>query len=212
MKEVETLRKVFPMVLRKAADVAKLVVNALEPPFSTNRKSCILLLECLYPIFGSDDSGVIPSYVKDSAREIAKAWRKEMKIEKTTGRAGRANIRAFLKFLASFRIAADYERDELWGLLLAVLSDMETIELCWCLGLSPNISEFIDKLSESSKHIEAFKYADAFGMLDKVDYVNLLTSYLRDVERAGKEVMMNAQVTAASQVIWPDSRVMQIVS
>jgi hypothetical protein len=37
-------------------------------------------------------------------------------------------------------------------------------------------------------------------MLDKVDHVDLLTSYLRDVERAGKEVMMIAQGTTASQV------------
>jgi hypothetical protein len=123
MKEVETLRNELPVALRKAPDAAKLVMNALEPPFSPNRKACILLLESLYKIFGNDDSGVVPSDVKDSAREIAKAWRKEVKIEKNTGRAGRANIRAFLKFLASFRIAADYERDELWGLLLAVSSD-----------------------------------------------------------------------------------------
>jgi hypothetical protein len=123
MKELETLRNELPWCSVKSPDAAKLVMNALEPPFSTDRKACILLLECLYPIFGSDDSGVVPSDVKDSAREIAKAWRKEMKIEKKSGRAGRVNIRAFLKFLASFRIAADYERDELWGLLLAVSSN-----------------------------------------------------------------------------------------
>jgi hypothetical protein len=140
MRELVVLRNQLLVVLREENDAAKLVMNALEPPFSTDRKACILLLECLYPIFGSDDSGVVPSDVQDSAREIAKAWRKEMKIVKKSGCVSRVNMRAFLKFLASFRIAADYERDELWGLLLAVLSDMETIELCWCLGLSPNIS------------------------------------------------------------------------
>jgi hypothetical protein len=31
--------------------------------------------------------------------------------------------------------------------------------------------------------------------------VDLLTSYLRDVEKDGKEVVTNAQVTAASQVV-----------
>jgi len=140
MKAVEILRNELPVALRKAPDVARLVMNALELPFSTNRKACILLLESLYNIFGNDDSCVVPSDVKDSAREIAKAWRKDVKIEKNTGRAGRKKIRAFLKFLASFRIAADYDRDELWGLLLAVSSEVQTLELCRSLGLTPNVS------------------------------------------------------------------------
>jgi hypothetical protein len=139
MKEVKTLRKELPLALREAPDVAKLVMNALEPPFSRNRNACILILKSFYKIFGNDDSFVVPSYVKDSAREIVKDWRK-YGIEKKTGRASRGNIRAFLRFLASFRIAADCERDELWGLLLAVSSDVTTPDLCRSLGLTPNVS------------------------------------------------------------------------
>jgi len=73
------------------------------------------------------------------------------------------------------------------------------LDVCWS-QLFGIYAEFIDKLSKSGKYIEALKYAGAFGMLDKLDHVDLLTSYLRDVERAGKEVMMDAQGTTASQV------------
>jgi len=197
IKEVETLRNELTEALRKVPDAAKLVMNALEPPFSPNRNAEILLLKSLYTIVG----GVVPSDVQDSAREFAKAWRKEVEIEKNTDRAGRANIRAFLQFLVLLRIVADYEREELWGLLLTVSSEVGTPELCRSLGLTPNVSEFIDKLSKSGNCIEALRYADEFGMLDKVDHMDLLTSYLKDVEKAGKEVVMNAQDTAAFQVV-----------
>lgn len=191
------------MAFSGVPDAAKLVIKALEsydfaecglthieerrPQISINRKARILLLDSLFLGFGNDDSRVVQSDVKDSARKIAKAWRKEIKFEKYTVSTGKGDLRAFLKLLASFRIAADYPRDELWGLLFVISSSEQTPELCRSLRLSPYISEFIDKLSESGQPLEALRYADAFGILDKVDPVDLLTSFLRDLEKAEKE-------------------------
>jgi len=214
MKEVETLRNELSVALSKAPDAAKLVMDALEgydfsesgsilgekkkPPFSPNRKACILLLESLFPIFGNDDSGVVPSDVKDSAREIAEFWRKEMKIEDVDSASG-LDVQAFLQLLASFRIAADYEKDELWGLLFVILGRKQAPELCWSLGLSSDIPDFIDKLTKSGRQLEALRYSHAFGMVDKADAVNLLKSYLRDVEKSAKELLMNGRDSAVSQ-------------
>jgi len=214
INEFETLRNELAVALSKVPDAAKVVMRALEvydlsesvlihseestPEDTANRKAIVLLLEALILVFGNDDRGVVPSDVKDSAREIAKVCRIDVNTAKKTP-FFRGAIKTFLKFLASFGIVADYERDELWGLLFALANNDETLELCRSLGLSPNISEFIDKLSKGGRQLEALKYADAFGMLDKVDHVGLLTSYLGDVEKAGKEIVTNAEGTPASE-------------
>lgn len=214
LKEVETLRNELSEALLKVPDAAKLVMNALEgydfsesgtilgekkrPPFSPNRKACILLLESLFPVFGDDDSAVVPSDVKDSAREIADTWRKEMKIENVES-ASWLDIQAFLQLLASFRIAADCEKDELWRLMFTILGRKQAPELCWSLGLSSDVSDVIDKLSKTGRQLEALRFAHEFGMVDKVNPVDLLKSYLGQVEKAAKEILINGHGSKASE-------------
>jgi len=140
-KEGSALKEELFVALLKAPDAAKLVLNALEPPFSWNINDPIfLLLKGLYRIFGKAESFVFPSDVKNSAREIAKAWKDKMNLKDNTSRGGKVYAVLFLKFLASFKIAADYERNELWGLLLAVSGKPQTLVLCRCLGLTPYVS------------------------------------------------------------------------
>ena len=66
------------MALSNSPDMVKLAMKVLEGfdlCYSASKWVCIFLLESLYPIFGNDDSEVVPLNAKNSTREIAKVWR-----------------------------------------------------------------------------------------------------------------------------------------
>ena len=48
------------------------------------------------------------------------------------------DCQAFLQLLITFRIVADYEKNELLEILIPVSSHKQAPEMCWSLGLSPD--------------------------------------------------------------------------
>lgn len=113
-----------------------------ESGASANRRACILLLECLAvvvadPVLGADHP-VVPSNVKESAKQVADQWKSRMNLQGDA--AGNSlDAQAFLQLLATFGIAPEYNDDELCKLVTAVARRRQTPALCRSLGLSAKI-------------------------------------------------------------------------
>lgn len=196
-KEHGKLRKQLPAALATVNHGASTVLRAMKDyDFSKrdtslndsgktiNKKMCISMLECLFPVLGSDQNAPVGTYVQDMARDMAKAWREKMGLEKSLEGASKLDIQAFLQLLATFRIGKDFEQDELCEMLLQIVSLRESPALALFLGLSPRMPDFVDKLSKSGKWIEAIRYAHAFGVMDKIKPADLLKAYLEDRQKA----------------------------
>ena len=109
---------------------------------SANRRACILLLECLAvvladPVLGADHP-VVPTNIKESAKQVADQWKSKMNVQGDA--AGNSlDAQAFLQLLATFGIASEYNDDELCKLVTAVARRRQTPVLCRSLGLSAKI-------------------------------------------------------------------------
>lgn len=150
MRAVAKLREELPVALSKAPDPGKLVLEAIQGyDFSEkssaskealkSKRAYILLLECLFPVFRSDENPFVPEDVKDKAREIANFWRQQMGFDKDVKSADELDIQAFLQLLTTFRIAQDYGQDELCELLLPIAGFRGSPALCLFLGLYSKI-------------------------------------------------------------------------
>lgn len=161
-KDVGVLRAELPSALQCAIDPARLVLSALEgyhlpepgtnsnqgsdkkeSGASANRRACILLLECLAvvladPVLGADHP-VVPSNIKESAKEVADQWRSKMNIHGDASSGNSLDAQAFLQLLATFGIAPEYNDDELCKLVTAVARRRQSPALCRSLGLSAKI-------------------------------------------------------------------------
>ncbi|KAH9316476.1 hypothetical protein KI387_025103 [Taxus chinensis] len=195
----------LPSALSMAKDAAVLVLKAIEgydfsesrttsndkkeSYSSANRRVCISLLECLFPLLGRDENVVVAKEVQDKAREMARVWKQKMGLEKRLDSASKLDIQAFLQLLATFRIGTDFDHDELCELLFRITRLKQSPALASFLGLSAKMPDFLDKLSKNSKWIEAVRFSHAFGMIDKVNLTDLLKAYLEDSEKDAKDMV-----------------------
>jgi hypothetical protein len=110
---------------------------------SANRRACILLLECLAvvladPVLGADHP-VVPSNIKESAKQLADQWKSKMNSSHGDATGNSLDAQSFLQLLATFGIAPEYNDDELCKLVTAVARRRQTPVLCRSLGLSSKI-------------------------------------------------------------------------
>ncbi|GLJ39039.1 hypothetical protein SUGI_0795840 [Cryptomeria japonica] len=196
------LRDQLPAALGMVSQGAQAVVNAIkgydfsesgsrlnDEKESVKRRACICLLECLFPVLGSNENAPVAKGIQERAREVAKMWREKMGFEKSLESASKLDIQVFLQLLVTFRIGKDFGQDELCEMLLQIVSLRESPALALFLGLSPKMPDFVDKLSKNGKSIEAIRYAHAFGIMDKVKLTDLLKAYLEDTEKAVKDIV-----------------------
>jgi hypothetical protein len=163
-KDVGAMRNELPTALQCAIDPARMVLGALdgyhlpEPGngnsqpgadknkdsgASANRRACILLLECLAvvladPVLGADHP-VVPSNIKESAKQLADQWKSKMNSSHGDATGNSLDAQSFLQLLATFGIAPEYNDDELCKLVTAVARRRQTPVLCRSLGLSSKI-------------------------------------------------------------------------
>ncbi|KAG6548490.1 hypothetical protein Mapa_009978 [Marchantia paleacea] len=222
-KDVGALRAELPSALQCAIDPARLVLSALdgyhhpepgtiasnqgadkkESGASANRRACILLLECLAvvladPVLGADHP-VVPSNIKESAKEVADQWRSKMTIHGDATSGNSLDAQAFLQLLATFGIASEYNDDELCKLVTAVARRRQSPALCRSLGLSAKIPDVVDRLAKEGKQIEALSFAHSFGIMDRVQPVPLLKAYLKEARKTAQNILKNGNSSAAAQ-------------
>jgi hypothetical protein len=157
-KDVGAMRTELPPALQCAIDPARMVLGALDgyhlpDPVGpeknrdagafANRRACILLLECLAvaladPVLGSDHP-VVPSNIKESAKQVADHWKSKMDSTPVDAPAFPLDAQAFLQLLTTFGLAPEYNDDELCKLVSAIARRRQTPALYRSLGLSAKI-------------------------------------------------------------------------
>lgn len=213
-KEIVTLRNEIAVALHSAIDPSRLVLKALEgyhvleldsnhakeTGASTNRRACILLLECLAevlvePNLAGEQQPVVPPNIKEAAKEVAKLWRSKrdatLSSSSDGGNENSLDAQAFLQLLVTFGITSEFEEDELLKLVYAVCRRRQTPALCQALGLKHKMSDFVDTLNKDGKQIDALCFAHHFGLMDKIQPAAMLKTYLKEVRKAAQEMPKN---------------------
>ncbi|CAK9209689.1 unnamed protein product [Sphagnum troendelagicum] len=223
-KDVGAMRNELPTALQCAIDPARMVLGALdgyhlpEPGngnsqpgadknkdsgASANRRACILLLECLAvvladPVLGADHP-VVPSNIKESAKQLADQWKSKMNSSHGDATGNSLDAQSFLQLLATFGIAPEYNDDELCKLVTAVARRRQTPVLCRSLGLSSKIPDVVDRLAKEGKQIEALSFAHSFEIMDRVQPVPLLKTYLKEARKTAQSILKTGNGSTAAQ-------------
>ncbi|KAM2958195.1 hypothetical protein FF2_025088 [Malus domestica] len=90
---------------------------------------------------------------------------------------------AFLQLLATFRIASEFDKDEICKFVLAVAHRRQTPELCRFLGLTHKIPGLVESMVSGGKQIDAVRFIHVFQLTESYPLVPLLKTYLKDLRR-----------------------------
>ncbi|ERN20213.1 hypothetical protein AMTRI_Chr06g201150 [Amborella trichopoda] len=207
-KALAAMREEVPAALKCATDPAQLVLDSLEGFYGSEqsgqegkrdsnllglRRTCIMLMESLFPLLADIDSGSISDHpiilpeVKEKAKEIAEEWKPkldELDMDANVGNSLEAH--AFLQLLATFGITSEFDQDEICKLLPSVCRRRQTPELCRALGLSEKMPAVIEVLINAGRQLEAVNLAYAFDLTEQFAPVPLLKTYLKEVRKSSQ--------------------------
>lgn len=163
------IREELSVALESATEPARLVLDLLEafyPPDETNkplderdaylqgmRKSCITILEAMATLLARIDPGadhLLNPETKQQAKAIADEWKPKLSSAGIDiANANSLEAHAFLQLLATFRIASEFDEEQLCKLVLVVPRRRQAPELCRSLGLSHKVQGwcFFNKLT-----------------------------------------------------------------
>lgn len=155
-KKLYVIREELSVALESASEPAHLVLDSLEgfyPSHEINqpggkgvaalqgmRKSCVMFMEAMTTFLARADPGadhLLNPETKQQAKAIADEWKSKLPsadIDAANGISLEAE--AFLQLLATFRIASEFDEEELCKLVLAVAHRRQAPELCRSLGLT----------------------------------------------------------------------------
>ncbi|KAL6963311.1 hypothetical protein U1Q18_048460 [Sarracenia purpurea var. burkii] len=169
--------------LQLSSDPAKLVLDALEgfyPPHLKKgdvefeevvvRRSCILLLDHLMKI-----SPQIQPCVKEEALKLAGEWKAKMRVVPDNF----LEVLGFMQLLASYKLASNFDTDELLEIFAVVAEHKQAPELCRILGFTEKVPDLIETFVKKKQHTVAVKFIYAFELVDKFPPVPLLKNYLK---------------------------------
>ncbi|KAI3923283.1 hypothetical protein MKW92_033232 [Papaver armeniacum] len=219
------LREEIPVALKSATEPAQLVLACLEgfyPHLETTtttnsprqvdkrdgslqgmRRSCVMLMESVAPLLigGPEDPDandhLLNPETKQQAKAIADEWKPrlaEADIDASNGNSLEAE--AFLQLLATFRIASEFNEEELCKLVLAVARRRQAPDLCRSLGITHKMPGVIDALISAGKQIDAVHFVQAFKLTENYPLVPLLKTYLKDLRRNSQ-----GRITAAGGAV-----------
>ncbi|KAK6923107.1 Frigida-like [Dillenia turbinata] len=202
-KNSTAIRGELSVALESATEPARLVLDSLEgffpPDESTQqgenkdaalmdmRRSCITLLEAMTYLLARADPGLdhlLNPETKQQAKAIADDWKPKLDnagIDAANGNSLEAE--AFLQLLATYKIASEFDEDELCKLVLAVAHCRRASELCRSLGLAHKIPGVVGDLISSGRQIDAVHFIHAFELTEGFPPVPLLKTYLKDLRR-----------------------------
>ena len=154
-RNLSVIREEISVALESATDPAHLVLDSLEGFYPTNETTqlkdkmdaalqgmheCrIVILEAMATLLARADPGadhLLNPETKQHAKAIADEWRPMLAsadIDAANGNSLEAE--AFLQLLSTFRIASEFDEEELCKLVLAVAELRQAPELCRSVGL-----------------------------------------------------------------------------
>ncbi|KAK6923996.1 Frigida-like [Dillenia turbinata] len=197
------IRGELSVALESATEPARLVLDSLEgffpPDESTQqgenkdaaligmRRSCITLLEAMTNLLTRADPGLdhlLNPETKQQAKAIADDWKPKLDNGGTDAANGNSlEVEAFLQLLATYKIASEFDEDELCKLVLAVARRRQAPELCRSLGLAHKIPGVVGDLINTGRQIDAVHFIHAFELTETFPPVPLLKTYLKDLRR-----------------------------
>ncbi|KAG4125458.1 hypothetical protein ERO13_D10G097500v2 [Gossypium hirsutum] len=209
----------LPLALESASEPARLVLNSLEgfyPPDETSqtvdktdaalqgmRKSCVVLLEAMASFLARIDPGdthLLNPEIKQLAKAIADEWKPKL----SNAGSGAAidnslEAEAFLQLLATFRIASEFDEEQLCKLVFVVAHRRQAPELCCSIGLTPKMPGLVELLINSGRQVDAVRFIHTFQLTEKFPPVPLLKMYLKDLRRNSQGKGGNSRGAAGSQ-------------
>ncbi|KAK7263217.1 hypothetical protein RJT34_30804 [Clitoria ternatea] len=210
-KNPSVIHEEISVALESATDPARLVLGSLEGFYPTNetsqlkdkrgaaqqgmRKSCIIILEAMTTLLARANPGadyLLSPETKQQAKAIADEWRPKLAradIDAANGNSLEAE--AFLQLISTFRIASEFDEEELCKLVLAVAQLRQAPELCRSIGLIHKMPDVVESLINNGKQIAAVHFIHAFHLQESFAPVPLLKIYLRNRRR-------NSQVKTGS--------------
>ncbi|XWS33540.1 hypothetical protein CRYUN_Cryun22dG0091800 [Craigia yunnanensis] len=232
-KNLNAICQELPAALESASEPARLVLNSLEgfyPPDKTNQtvdkrdaafqgmhKSCVVLIEAMAAFLARIDPGVdhlLNSETKQQAKAIADDWKPKLSNAGSDAANGNSlEAEAFLQLLATFRIASEFDEEELCKLVVVVAHRWQAPELCRSIGLTQKMPGVVELLINSGRQIDAVRFIHAFQLTESFSPVPLLKAYLKNLRRnsqgkggnsggaAGAQGDVNAQELAALRAV-----------
>ncbi|KAJ0098007.1 hypothetical protein Patl1_28585 [Pistacia atlantica] len=232
-KKLFAIREELSVALESAMEPARLVLDLLEgfyPPAETDqpldkkdaalqgmRKSCIIFIEAMAALLARTDPGadhLLNPEIKQQAKAIADEWKPNLaSVGNDAANANSLEAEAFLQLLATFRIASEFDEEELCKLVLVVSRRRQAPGLCRSLGLSHKVPGLVESLVNSGKQIDAVHFIHAFQLTESFPPVPLLKTYLKDLRRnsqgkgvssggaTGAQIDVNAQELAALKAV-----------
>ncbi|KAF8377611.1 hypothetical protein HHK36_030993 [Tetracentron sinense] len=202
-KNISAIRDEIAVALKSVTEPARLVLDSLEgfyPPDETThlenkrdaslqgmRRSCVMLMEAVAPLLTRAELGadhLLSPETEQQAKAIADEWKPKLAgadIDATNGNSLEAE--AFLQLLATFKIASEFDEEELCKFVLAIARRRQAPELCRSLGLTHKMPGVVEVLVNSGKQIDAVRFVQAFHLTETFPPVPLLKTYLKDLRR-----------------------------
>ncbi|KAM3281362.1 FRIGIDA-like protein 3 [Capsicum chacoense] len=151
------------------------------------RQACLVCMEAIATLLAKAKPGadhLLYPEIKQQAKVIADEWKPKLATAGTDA-ANQASLEteAFLQLLATFRIASEFDEEELCKLVLAVAHNRQGPELCRSLGLAHKMPGVIEALIHSEKQIDAARLIHSFELTERFPLVPLLKGYLKDLRR-----------------------------
>ncbi|XP_050365383.1 FRIGIDA-like protein 3 [Argentina anserina] len=204
LKKQNVARQELTIALESASEPVQLVLDSLEgfyPLDVTNQpegkkdpvlrgkcRSCLMLMEALTTLVAKADPGadrLLNPGIKQQAKAIANEWKPKL----FSGGNDAANglsleAEAFLQLLATFRIASEFDDEELCKIILAAVAHRrQTPELCRTLGLTHKMPGLVESMIRIGKQIDAVHFIHAFELSESFPPVPLLKTYLKELRR-----------------------------
>ncbi|XP_062004141.1 FRIGIDA-like protein 3 [Rosa rugosa] len=203
-KKLNVARQELTIALESASEPAQLVLDSLEgfypldetnqpegkkdPVLRGKRRSCLMLMESLTTLASKADrvaDHLLNPETKQQAKAIADEWRPKLfsgAIDAANGISLEAE--AFLQLLATFRIASEFDEEELCKVVLAAVAHRrQTPELCRSLGLTHKMPGVVESMIRIGKQIDAVHFIHAFQLTESFPPVPLLKTYLKELRR-----------------------------
>ncbi|KHN41556.1 Protein FRIGIDA [Glycine soja] len=202
-KKKSVNREEISVALQSATDPACLVLDLLEGFYPTNetsqlkdksgaslqgmRKSCIIILEAMATLLARADPGadhLLNPQTKQHAKAIADEWRPNLARADTDAANGNSlEAKAFFQLISTFKIASEFDEEELCKLVLAVAQLRQAPELCCSIGLIHKMPAVVESLINTGKQIAAVHFIHAFQLQESFPPVPLLKAYLKNRRR-----------------------------
>lgn len=201
------------IALESASEPARLVLGSLEGFYPLDevtqqgdkkdtaalqgvRQSCVMFLEAMAALLARASPGadhLLDPETKQQAKAIADEWKPKLAGAGTGAAANRYSLEAeaFLRLLATFSIASEFDEEELCKLVLTVAHRRQAPELCCSLGLTHKMPGVIQELINIGKQIDAVNLIQAFKLGESFSPVPLLEMYLQDVQKKSLESDVN---------------------